>query len=178
MKIKVVVIDLELSRRAKRVLAWLLLGLTAIGVGAAANATALNTFSANQVLKADALNANFSALSTQIASISAPLTWNDLGLENAWVAYAKGYANPGYAKDALGIVHMRGLVTGSTMSGLDVAVLPSGFRPSQVLQAPVACGGTTPCTVVIRTTGEIVFNEIDTSTDWLSFESLTFEPGN
>jgi hypothetical protein len=72
MKLKVVVVDLEISPRAKR---WALrLGIPAailIGGGAVAYAGGLVTWTDGQTLKAADLNGNFSALQAQIPTPSA-----------------------------------------------------------------------------------------------------------
>ena len=149
----------------------LVLGVRAFGWSAAQ----LKVWTDGDTLKAADINSNFGALSAQIAALATPLSWNNLGLVNSWAAYGDSYAPPSYAKDALGIVHLRGLVKGSTAAQITIAVLPPGFRPMFHLEAYVACGGTSPCTVLIKTTGEMIFEQIYPSSTWLSFDGLTFE---
>jgi hypothetical protein len=69
MKLKVVVVDLEVPPAAKH---WLLrLGIPALVLGAAAVAYAgvPITFKSNALLKADDLNTNFSALDARLAAL-------------------------------------------------------------------------------------------------------------
>jgi hypothetical protein len=140
-------------------------------------AAQLKSWSDGDTLKAADINGNFMALSAQIAAASAPLAWTNLVLVNSWDPYADGYAPPSYAKDTHGIVHLRGLVTGSTASQITVAVLPAGFRPKYHFEAYVACGGASPCTVLVKTTGEVIFEQIYPNSSWLSFDGLSFDAG-
>jgi hypothetical protein len=167
----------SLSHRAARAALVLAIPLALVlGVRAFSwSASQLKVWTDGDTLKAADINNNFGALAAQIAALAAPLAWTNLGLLNAWDPYGDSYAPPSYAKDALGIVHLRGLVKGSTASQVTIAVLPPGFRPRFHLEADVACGGTSPCTVLIKTTGEMLFEQIYPSSAWLSFDGLTFE---
>lgn len=63
--------------------------------------------------------------SIDIAAYTAPT------LLNSWVNYGGGEAVAGYYKDALGIVHIKGLVkSGTTTPGTNIFVLPAGFCPT------------------------------------------------
>jgi hypothetical protein len=135
----------------------------------------LKQWNDGDTLKAADINGNFAALSAQIAALTAPLRWTKLPLVTGWAAYGDGYGDPGYAKDALGIVHLRGLVKGSPAPQTIVANLPAGFRPAVHVEELLACGGTVPCTVVAKTTGELVFEQVSASSTWLSLDGLTFE---
>jgi hypothetical protein len=138
-------------------------------------AAQLKQWSDGDTLKAADINGNFAALSAQITALTAPLSWTALGLMNGWGAYGDGYAPPSYAKDALGMVHLRGLVKGAPAPQTIVAILPAGFRPAYNVEEVLACGGTSPCSVVVETSGEVIFEEINASSTWLSFDGLSFE---
>jgi hypothetical protein len=147
-------------------------GVRAVGWSAAQ----LKVWADGDTLKAADINGNFTALAGQIGAVTAPMTWTALSLMNKWTPYGGvGYAPPSYARDALGVVHLRGLVTGSTAAQVTIAVLPAGFQPKYNYETTVACGGTTPCTVLIKTTGEMLFELISANSSWLSFDGLTFE---
>jgi hypothetical protein len=165
----------RLSRGALIVLIPLALvvGVRSIGWTAAQ----LRAWNDGDVLKADDINGNFTALSTQISALTAPLTWSKLPLMGGWTTYGSGYADPSYTKDSLGIVHLRGLVKGSPVPGMLVASLPDGFRPAYNTEEVMPCGGPSPCTVVFKPTGEVVFELINSSSSWLSFDGLTFSSG-
>ncbi|HVU52643.1 MAG TPA: hypothetical protein VHL80_18310 [Polyangia bacterium] len=145
-------------------------GVTSIGWTAAQ----LKTWNDGDVLKAADLNSNFAALSSQIAALTAPLTWNKLTFMGGWTAYGNGYADPSYARDALGIVHLQGSVKGTPSPGMLVAQLPAGFRPAAIVEEAMACGGTSPCTVAFKPTGDVVFEMIYPASSWVSFDGLTF----
>jgi hypothetical protein len=56
------------------------------------------------------------------------------GFLNGWVAVGGGSSTPGFYKDPLGVVHLRGAVQSGTSSNNatgDVFVLPEGYRPAQ-----------------------------------------------
>jgi hypothetical protein len=80
MKIKVVVVDLELSRRAKRVAVMIAVSLVALTAGAIAYASLsapVRTWASKDVLTADDLNKNFSnlaSLDTRIEALEAPVS--------------------------------------------------------------------------------------------------------
>jgi hypothetical protein len=166
-----------LSHRLTRVALVVSIPLALLGGVRAVGWTAaqLKVWNDGDTLSAADINGNFMALSTQLGAITAPLDWTNLGLMNTWVSYGDGYATPSYAKDALGIVHLRGLVKGSTAPQVTIAVLPVGFRPKFNTETLVACGGTTPCTVLVKPTGEMLFELISSASSWLSFDGLTFE---
>jgi hypothetical protein len=150
--------------------------LTVVGMRAVAwTATQLKQWNEGDVLKAVDLNDNFAALGAQIAALSAPRSWTPMSLASGWSAYGDGYATPSYARDTLGIVHLRGLIKGTPAPQTIVAVLPAGFRPPFHVEELLACGGTAPCTVVVKTTGEVVFEVINSNSTWLSFDGLTYE---
>jgi hypothetical protein len=138
-------------------------------------AAQLKQWTDGDTLKAADINGNFAALSAQIAALTAPLAWNKLALSSGWATYGDGYADPSYAKDVLGIVHLRGLAKGSPAPQTIVAQLPTGLRPPYNLEELLACGGTATCTVVVKTTGEVVLEQVSSSSTWLSFDGLTFE---
>jgi hypothetical protein len=53
-----------------------------------------------------------------------------LSLLNGWTNYGSEFHPAGYARDATGHVHLRGLVRNGTMSA-DIAELPVGYRPGK-----------------------------------------------
>jgi hypothetical protein len=73
-----------------------------------------------------------------------PVTWTQvsggIGFQNSWVDFGGSYTNAAYAKDALGIVHLRGMIKSGT-SATTAFTLPAGFRPVGQLGFPVDGGG-------------------------------------
>lgn len=66
MKIKVVIVDLELSKRAKRVGAAVAVVLLAVGAGAVAYGSVPKIWNDGDTLTATDLNANFAALAAAL----------------------------------------------------------------------------------------------------------------
>ncbi|HEY3820576.1 MAG TPA: hypothetical protein VGL81_25595 [Polyangiaceae bacterium] len=69
MKLKVVVVDLEISTRAKRLALRIGLPVAALGVATVAYASVPVTFTAGGTLHAADLNTNFSALDTRVTTL-------------------------------------------------------------------------------------------------------------
>jgi hypothetical protein len=72
MKIKLVVLDLELSRRTKRMAAAAAIAVLAVGAGAVAYANAPHAWSDGDTLTAVDLNGNFAALDGRITALEQP----------------------------------------------------------------------------------------------------------
>ena len=59
-------------------------------------------------------------------------------LQNSWVAFAVGTAPLKFIKSGDGLVHLYGCIkSGTTTNDTIIATLPVGFRPSEVIRAPV-----------------------------------------
>ncbi len=101
--------------------------------------------------------------------------WTNAHLENGWQQGCCGAGAPGYAKDSLGVVHLRGaLQSGSD----DVAafVLPSSMRPHHNLFLPVYCCGGNYASVRISHSGNVTpFGS--GVTGFLSLAGITFVAG-
>jgi hypothetical protein len=72
--------------------------------------------------------------------------FQDFTLENGWTKFAPTfptyYNTPGFTKDALGFVHLRGALDGSAKTATTFAHLPAGFRPATGLFNWFAVGNT------------------------------------
>ena len=55
--------------------------------------------------------------------------------QNGWVALAQGFSLPAFHRDPLGVVHLRGSVTGGTQ-GAAAFTLPAGYRPVAAYRTP------------------------------------------
>ena len=75
--------------------------------------------------------ANGAIGATKLAPLPA---FQDLTLESGWTKFAPAspdsYNFPGFAKDALGFVHLHGALDGSAKSDTTFAHLPAGYRPA------------------------------------------------
>jgi hypothetical protein len=100
-------------------------------------------------------------------------SWLVPGLNNSWVPYGAPYANPGYRRDALGFVHLQGLVKNGT-AGL-IFTLPTGYRPLATKHfAVVSSNGTTDAfgSVLIDATGNVTANAYNSA--YVSLSGITF----
>jgi hypothetical protein len=99
---------------------------------------------------------------------SGTLHFTNATLENGWHRLSPIYARPGYAKDASGIVHLRGALGGG---GSDTAgfVLPSGLRPSHRLYIPAVTQPGAPEVVIYPKGNVLLVGTSFTSLDGISF---------
>jgi hypothetical protein len=59
-------------------------------------------------------------------------------LQNSWVAFSAGSATLKYIKSIDGMVYVYGVIKdGTTANGTLIATLPAGFRPSEIIRAPL-----------------------------------------
>lgn len=104
--------------------------------------------------------------------------WFSPVLTNGWIPFdaeGSGYFNPAYMKDALGFVHLRGIVKSGTI-GTSIFTLPLGFRPAALFHQICDTAGLNVKGVV-----EIGFdgNVMATTgvSNYMCLDSLTFEAG-
>ncbi|MCI5210373.1 MAG: hypothetical protein D3910_16655 [Candidatus Electrothrix sp. ATG2] len=104
--------------------------------------------------------------------------WKNPSLKNGWVAYSGTYNTPGYFKDSLGIVHLKGLVKAGTNE--HIFSLPVGYRPVR-RELQITCtrknGGSRSDyidygRVDIKSTGEVLM--IKGTKEWFSLDGITF----
>jgi hypothetical protein len=115
-------------------------------------------------------------------SYSSSLTWTALPYAATWSDYGSGWRPGQYAKDAMGIVYLRGLVTSTSAIATDatslIATLPSGFRPAngELFQSLVRSVSTQgyPSRVHVLSDGTVVLNNSTTqATVAATFASLS-----
>jgi hypothetical protein len=93
-------------------------------------------FTPNTLIESAKVNANYDELKAKTDYLSAPDTgWHYVGASgepaflNSWVNYdANGWTKARFRKDALGYVHIEGLVR-SGANPSTIFVLPVGYRP-------------------------------------------------
>jgi hypothetical protein len=110
-------------------------------------------------------------------SVSAA-TWTAPTLLNGWVNYANGYNDAGFYKDALGWVHLKGLVKLGP-PGSVIFTLPTGFRPAQ-RYLTVAIGsqaGYVMVRVDVETNGNVsvVYASGAGTMDWVTLDQVHFK---
>lgn len=81
---------------------------------------------------------------------------------NVWTNFGSGNVPAGYLIDALGFVHIQGIITGgTTTTGFTIFTLPVGYRPTslQIFAAPVASGSGLVALFTVDTSGNVkVYN--------------------
>jgi hypothetical protein len=124
-----------------------------------------------------ALNGNFAEMARALAGLlQGPQSpWVSPALLNGWVNYTQKWNYAGFAKDPLGWVHLRGLV--SSGSGT-VFLLPVGCRPiAQVLTGGQTSPGGVQARIDVAATGEVTPGA-GTSPVWLSLDNISFRAEN
>jgi hypothetical protein len=85
--------------------------------------------------------------------VAPDLAWTAPTLINSWANFGSGYANAEYRKDALGWVHIHGLVT-SGASAI-IFTLPSGYRPAVIERFATSVTGGASGTLAVDTSGNV-----------------------
>lgn len=104
--------------------------------------------------------------------------WKGLPLSSAVAAYGAGFVSPSYRKDSFGMVSVRGLIrTSGTPSGdIDLATLPTGYRPSGMMVAmgwaSLVGGEERPIRINVRTDGRIQAATGTTGAVYVSLDSI------
>lgn len=99
-------------------------------------------------------------------------TWYAPTLLNSWANSGGANRVAGYCKDAMGIVHLRGVLTGGT-NGTTIFTLPAGYRPASTeFFAVVANASFAP--VVIQSDGTVM---LTAGSPTLSLCGITFVGG-
>ena len=98
------------------------------GATAIANVKALESYSpvVNDIVSCF----SFASYLLVLGAMGVTVVWIAPTLLNTWANVGAGFATAGYYKDACGIVHLRGLVTGGTAS--TIVTLPAGYRPALI----------------------------------------------
>lgn len=104
------------------------------------------------------------------------IKWTNAKLKGTWKNAGNGLASAGYAKDSLGVVHLRGDITGGS-PGTTAFVLPKGLRPSHALLIAVSdsVGGST-AQIEIVNSGAIVPSGAGAA-GTTSFDGVSFVAG-
>jgi len=97
--------------------------------------------------------------------------WQSVSLQNGWWPLNTSvYNDAGYWKDALGIVHLRGMLYNGSLS-MPIFTLPSGYRPMRVevmcVQTYSGAGS-----VYVRNDGAVLL--ASGSNSWVSLDGITF----
>jgi len=143
-KIKLVVVDLELSRRTRRAATAAAAALLAVGAGAVAYASVPHTWTDGETLTATDLNTNFAAIDTRVGGLEAsqPLVFDNTGQ----LAAPKVYVQTVVAV----------LNGGASSENIDIDISAAGFTatpsvpPTWPREPPTICGPATRTPVRAR----------------------------
>jgi hypothetical protein len=95
--------------------------------------------------------------------------------QNSFSAYNSGFAPPGYYKDKMGRVHLRGLVnTPAAPNGLVMFTLPAGYRPTTGALVLMTLSSNTVARVSIQANGNVVV-DFGAGSGWISLDGLSFK---
>lgn len=64
-------------------------------------------------------------------TLAALPAWTALAYGTGWTNFGGGFAVGAYLKDALGFVHLKGVVARTSGTGMLIATLPAGYRPAE-----------------------------------------------
>ena len=100
--------------------------------------------------------------------------WTAPTLLNSWVDYGSGFNPSGYLKDALGFVHLRGLIKSGTAPTSIFFVLPVGYRPLYTNLYNVHAGGANG-RVDIDAAGNVYIQSYNGGNNgYISLDGITF----
>jgi hypothetical protein len=100
--------------------------------------------------------------------------FTDASLLNSWSSTygaSNGYYAPGYVRDQLGFVHLRGLANGGTV-GLSIFTLPGTCRPSKNLKFSVNSNGAFG-SLTIESSGNVILDS--GSNAYVSLDGIVFQ---
>jgi hypothetical protein len=129
----------------------------------------------------DESQSRISALETSVSALTSATKWTAFTPATGWAARDQGTWNtPAYFKDAMGMVHMKGLLGGPVPSA--IVTLPAGFRPlaryTFFLPAHFDNNNTDGLVRVdISANGDVSTVELAVGTGnlyWLSLDSISF----
>jgi hypothetical protein len=98
--------------------------------------------------------------------------WITPSLGSGWSFYGAPYNTPGYYKDVLGIVHLRGLLASSGATSL-IFTLPAGYRPIAQCLFP-SFANSAAARVDVQTDGQVLFQYPGGATPWVTLDGITF----
>lgn len=137
-------------------------------------------FTPNTLIESAKINANFTELETKTDYLETPdVTWCEVGATgnpafmNNWVNYGSPFNTCAFRKDAMGYVHLKGLVKNGTVgSGFAVFTLPVGYRPIGQ-QLIVTMSTSVIGRVDITTVGYVMV--VAGNNSWASLDNITFK---
>lgn len=121
----------------------IVVALLALFVALSGSAYAVQRLQSGDSLIAQrSLSGNRLRLGTVTGAEVADLTWHDLTLINSWFDLGAGVRTPGWAIDADGVVHLRGVIAQNGGTSHEFAQLPTAARTARaIVLATVVANG-------------------------------------
>jgi hypothetical protein len=135
-------------------------------------------FTPNTVIKSTEVNSNFTELKTKTDYLSTPDSdWITVGnsgssFANSWVDYGSGFPGAAFRKDALGYVHLRGLIKNGTATDNTTMInMPVGYRVNSTRHV-AAVGSSAAGHLKLNTSG--IAYGTGTGNGWLTLDNITY----
>jgi hypothetical protein len=140
------------------------------------DADTIDTFHASPVASANSilpLNASAEYPITTVEGLEPDTGWITPTYLNSWVKYDTTYNTPQYRRDAMGYVHLKGMIAGGSSATATMFILPAGYRPIlRVLSGQHSAAGF--CRVDVQVDGTVSAIS-GGSTSWVSLENIIFK---
>ena len=166
----------RLLKRFKPNRSQLISGAMMLTAGVLALAAAPTVFTSGTTISASSMNANFSDINTRLIALETVPAFQAPTFLTGWGDVGSPYATAGYTKDAMGFVHLRGLIKRSSGTGGNIFALPVGYRPSALLQFPARCGDDTMCLIHVNSHGNVDFGGTGSPAASLTLDGIIFDP--
>ena len=98
------------------------------------------------------------------------------GFQNSWTNYGGGYATAAFYKDALGIVHLKGMITSGTIGSV-AFTLPAGYTPAEHSYFSVASrvvGSPQTAAATVLSNGSVQIFNTNAGADPVSLNGISF----
>jgi hypothetical protein len=105
---------------------------------------------------------------------SSTIHFQNATLKNGWV-HSSHTPPPGYAKDSVGVVHLRGGIAGGS-SGTVAFVLPRALRPKHILYPVIVGSGPSAAFLTIRPNGSVALTGSGVSS-FAGLDGVSFAAG-
>ncbi len=110
-----------------------------------------------------------------VAGGSTKVHFTNAKLVNGWASASYGNAAPGYAKDSLGVVHLRGGLANGT-SGDEALILPKALWPSHELRLRIYTYEASDGSLIITAGGQVIPVGSEAS-EYASLDGISFVAG-
>lgn len=107
---------------------------------------------------AEALTSNIDNLNRRITELEAGETvaWRNFTMQNSWTRLSLNNEQPQFWKDRNGWVHIKGEITGGTITnGTVITTLPAGYRPRYIWPIITGHNGTANSMLLVNPAGNI-----------------------